>query len=134
MVANIHAHNQSQDFKSMKERMPYVRALATSKGWLFGPSKFIGYKDMPREEYIGRSDEELDERATESILQQGRIQLSSTTTRATLEGSQISPLASQSSEVKINPRRPYRAMSWSSFWRRSIAVSPGTKVNVPKVD
>lgn len=71
MVANIHAYNQN--LERTKDRMPYVRAwyaLPTTKGWLFGPSKFIGYQKMTPKEYIERADMELDGRATESILQQ----------------------------------------------------------------
>lgn len=71
MITNIHAYNRN--LESTKDRMPYVRAwyaLPKAKGWLFGPSKFIGYQNLSPKEYIERADLDLDGRATESILQQ----------------------------------------------------------------
>ena len=67
----------------LADLMPYVRGwygLRTGTGWLFGPSKFIGYRDMTVERYRGSpySSEQhgrvqkdglvLDGRVTEGVL------------------------------------------------------------------
>src|SRR5260221_5629946 len=72
MTANIQRYNEG--LATVAERMPYARAwyaLRTGKGWLFGPSKFIGYQDLSTKTYIERDKEKmpLDGRVTESILQ-----------------------------------------------------------------
>jgi hypothetical protein len=55
-TANIHRYNEQID--GFRDLLPFNRAwyaIKKGKGWLFGPSKFIGYVDMTAEEYLGRS-------------------------------------------------------------------------------
>jgi hypothetical protein len=73
MIANIQRYNE--DLATVADRLPYARAwyaLRVGKGWLFGPSKFIGYQGLSAKTYIERDKEKmpLDGRVTESILQQ----------------------------------------------------------------
>lgn len=54
-IANVHRYNEQID--SFRDLLPFNRAwyaIKKGKGWLFGPSKFIGYVDMTAEEYLGR--------------------------------------------------------------------------------
>ncbi|MFA6966146.1 hypothetical protein [Bosea sp. (in: a-proteobacteria)] len=55
VTENIKRYNENLD--AYRDLLPFARAwyaLKTSKGWLFGPSKIIGYADMSPEEYLGR--------------------------------------------------------------------------------
>jgi hypothetical protein len=81
---NIHRYNAHAE--KFADLMPYARswyALAKGTGWLFGPSKFIGYEGMRPQDYLGSPyDREkhgrvhsndvnsvLDGRVTEKVLQ-----------------------------------------------------------------
>jgi hypothetical protein len=62
-------HKQAEE---MAVLMPYNRvwyALQTEKGWLLGPSKFVGYDDLNAKEYLKREKGSLDGRVTEGVLQ-----------------------------------------------------------------
>jgi hypothetical protein len=54
LVDNIKRYNE--EAAKLAELMPYNRswyALRTDKGWLLGPSKYIGYQNLSPEEYLG---------------------------------------------------------------------------------
>jgi hypothetical protein len=56
----------------MQTRMSHTRAwyaLKTNKGWIFGPSKFVGYEDMDAKQYLEQERGTLDGRITEGVLQ-----------------------------------------------------------------
>jgi hypothetical protein len=66
-----------KEAKQMSEIMPFNRAwyaLQHADGWLFGPSKFVGYENLTANDYeiFKRKDREtggLDGRVTEGVLQ-----------------------------------------------------------------
>jgi hypothetical protein len=61
------------DLEELAERMPYNRAwyaVRQGEGWMFGPSKFVGYDEMTAKEYLEREKGILDGRVTEKVLQQ----------------------------------------------------------------
>lgn len=84
VAANIKTYNQQ--LERYRDLLPFARAwyaLKTSKGWLLGPSKVIGYADMSADKYLGspydtvargrvsKRDKEavpLDGRVTEGVL------------------------------------------------------------------
>jgi hypothetical protein len=86
LAANVRRYNE--DAAKFANLMPYNRAwyaLRTKKGWLLGPSKFVGYNITP-EQYLGSAyssekhgrvvrerDETLDGRVTEGVLQRWSI-------------------------------------------------------------
>jgi hypothetical protein len=56
---------------AMADVLPYNRAwyaIKREKGWLFGPSKFVGYDDLTAEQYMEGASENLDGRVTEGVL------------------------------------------------------------------
>jgi hypothetical protein len=60
--------------EGLKERVAYARGWyavrnGDDSGWSFGPSKFIGYKDLTADDYLA-SDNGLDGRKTEAQLAQ----------------------------------------------------------------
>src|SRR5271168_2096172 len=67
-----------KEAKKMSEVMPFNRAwyaVKNGNGWLFGPSKFVGYESLTASDYenLKRKDRQtggLDGRVTESVLQQ----------------------------------------------------------------
>lgn len=62
----------------LQQRLPFARAwyaIRTDDGWIFGPSKFIGYRDLTADEYVQDS-QELDGRKTERQLAQWFVQVS----------------------------------------------------------
>lgn len=62
-------HRQAAEMTAV---MPFCRAwyaVRTSKGWLFGPTKFVGYDALNAQEYLAREKGTLDGRITEGILQ-----------------------------------------------------------------
>jgi hypothetical protein len=66
VVSNIGRYNDQAD--AFAELMPYVRAwyaVRRDDGWLFGPSKFVGYEGMTAEDYLG---------SPYSVERHGRIQ------------------------------------------------------------
>lgn len=57
----------------MAEVMPYARAwyaMRAEPGWLLAPSKFVGYRNLSPELYLGRDKDRtpLDGRQTEAVL------------------------------------------------------------------
>jgi hypothetical protein len=73
VIENIQCYNA--DVETVAHLMPYVRAwyaLRSGDGWLFGPSKFIGYRGLTTETYLEREGDQfwLSGRVTEGILQQ----------------------------------------------------------------
>jgi hypothetical protein len=57
----------------LADRMPYGRAwyaVERNGGWLFAPSKFVGYEGLTGEAYLNLSMTNLDGRQTEGVLQE----------------------------------------------------------------
>ena len=68
----------NMDDSSLLEILAYVRrwyAIETEAGWIFGPSKFIGYADMDAKNYFAKHDQ-LDGRVTEKNLETWFAELS----------------------------------------------------------
>lgn len=73
---NLHSFNL--DDSSLQDILAYVRrwyAVETEAGWIFGPSKFIGYADMDAKNYFARHNQ-LDGRVTEKNLETWFVELS----------------------------------------------------------
>ncbi|MGM8215922.1 hypothetical protein ACLIA0_10160 [Bacillaceae bacterium W0354] len=73
VLDNVIRFNQELDYKNEQ----FLRFLSLYRQWyyfpeldLFGPSKFIGYKDMTAEKYINKKGKGADGRDTEKILRQ----------------------------------------------------------------
>jgi hypothetical protein len=64
--------------RGLQERLPYARAWYAYRGengkWLFGPSKFIGYKGLSGDEYT-RISNNIDGRRTEAQISQWFVAL-----------------------------------------------------------
>jgi len=74
MIENIQRYNDGIN-DAAAALMPYARswyALQSGDGWLFGPSKFIGYKGLTVEAYLKCEGDQfwLDGRVAERVLQQ----------------------------------------------------------------
>ena len=72
LVENIKSYHKGSQI--LAELMPYNRAwyaLRSKDGWLFGPSKFVGYEDPNPQEYLKRdgTTPPQDGRVTERVLQ-----------------------------------------------------------------
>lgn len=75
--SNILAFNM--DDPNLLEILAYVRhwyAIETADGWIFGPSKFIGYADMDAKKYFAIH-KKLDGRVTEKNLETWFVELNS---------------------------------------------------------
>jgi hypothetical protein len=71
LVENIRRYAGSAD--ELAGLMAYGHAWyawRTEGGWLFAPSKFIGYEGMDAETYRRRNNKGLDGRVTEKVLRQ----------------------------------------------------------------
>lgn len=84
VLENIRTYNESLEL--FADLMPFNRAwyaMPARSGWLFGPSKYVGYEDISPEKYLGSqysaerhgrvdphdaSADPLDGRITESVL------------------------------------------------------------------
>jgi uncharacterized protein (DUF433 family) len=81
VIENIETFDREMHHSSLRDMIAYVRhwyAIQTpEKGWVFGPSKFIGYVGMNHKIY-DQSFDDLDGRATENSLKQWFVELSPT--------------------------------------------------------
>lgn len=78
VMINIETFSDETSNPALRDMLAYVRhwyaVESPGKGWLFAPSKFIGYVDMSAKKYVKEFDH-LDGRVTEKILDQWFIEL-----------------------------------------------------------
>ena len=69
LVTNIHRYNDLAS--ALTQQMPYNRGwygVQSKRGYLFGPSKFVGYQDLTPKKYNELARTDLDGRVTEAVV------------------------------------------------------------------